>query len=59
LVPGTIDAHEIIPGGESGVVGSPLRANQLGAWLTDNYHQLLITSEQVRENAAKVTRYLP
>ncbi|HEV3455959.1 MAG TPA: penicillin acylase family protein, partial [Thermoanaerobaculia bacterium] len=59
LVPGTIDAHEIIPGGESGVVGSPLRANQLGAWLTDSYHQLLITSEQVRENTAKVTHYLP
>jgi penicillin amidase len=59
LVPGAIDAHEIIPGGESGVVGSPQRANQLGAWLTDQVHQLLITSEQVRENAVKVTRFVP
>jgi penicillin amidase len=59
MVPGAIDAHEIIPGGESGVVGSPQRANQLGAWLTDQYHQLLITSEQVRAGAVKVTRFVP
>ncbi|HVR08937.1 MAG TPA: penicillin acylase family protein [Thermoanaerobaculia bacterium] len=59
LAPSAIDAQEIIPGGESGVVGSPQRANQLGAWLTDQYHPLLITSEQVRENAVKVTRFLP
>jgi penicillin G amidase len=59
MVPGAIDAQEIIPGGESGVVGSPQRANQLGAWLTDQYHPLLITSAQVRASAVKVTRYVP
>ncbi|MBV8201364.1 MAG: penicillin acylase family protein [Acidobacteria bacterium] len=59
MVPGAIAAEEIIPGGESGVAGSPERANQLGAWLTDRYHQLLITSEQVRDNAVKVTRFVP
>jgi penicillin amidase len=59
LVPGAIAAQEIIPGGESGVIGSPRRANQLGRWLTDRYHPLLITSEQVRANLAGLTQYAP
>jgi penicillin amidase len=59
LAPGAIAAQEIIPGGESGVIGSPLRANQLGRWLTDRYHPLLITSEQVRGNSAQLTQYAP
>jgi penicillin amidase len=59
LDPGAISAQEIIPGGESGVIGSPRRANQLGRWLTDRYHPLLITSEQVRANSAQLTQYAP
>ena len=59
LDPGAIAAQEIIPGGESGVIGSPRRANQLGRWLTDRYHPLLITSEQVRANSAQLTQYAP
>jgi penicillin amidase len=59
LLPGAIDAQEIIPGGESGVVGSPDRANQLGRWLTNQYHQLLITSQQVLAGGGIVTHFLP
>ncbi len=29
---------EVIPGGESGVPGSPFFGSQLGLWLTDHYH---------------------
>jgi len=29
---------EVIPGGESGVPGSPFFGSQLGLWLTDRYH---------------------
>src|SRR5262249_675728 len=40
MTPNNIAAFEVIPGGESGVLGSPDRANQLGSWLTDQYHPL-------------------
>jgi penicillin G amidase len=32
------DAEEIIPGGTSGVPGSPFQADQLPLWLTNHYH---------------------
>ena len=38
-----VEAEEVIPGGESGVVGSPLYADQLPLWLTNRYHPLLLT----------------
>lgn len=38
----TIDAAEVIPGGNSGVLGSPNYADQLGLWLTNGYHVLPI-----------------
>ncbi len=59
MIPNAIAAYEIVPGGESGVVGSPDRANQLGRWLTDAYHPLLITPQQVHDNAVTTTTYLP
>jgi penicillin amidase len=46
-----IAASEIIPGGQSGVLGSPLYASQLSRWLTNNYHALLISGA----DAAKVS----
>lgn len=55
MLPGAIAAQEIIPGGESGVLGSPHRADQLGRWLTNQYHPLLITSAQVRAASVSVT----
>jgi penicillin amidase len=47
----TISASEIIPGGQSGVLGSPLYSSQLSRWLTNNYHALPISAA----DAAKVT----
>lgn len=38
----TIGASEVIPGGNSGVLGSPHYADQLALWLTDHYHPLAI-----------------
>jgi penicillin G amidase len=34
--PGHIDAQSILPGGNSGIVGDELYANQLGRWLTND-----------------------
>jgi penicillin G amidase len=31
-------AEEVIPGGESGVPGSPFRVDQLFLWLTNHYY---------------------
>ena len=37
-----ITAYEVIPGGNSAVIGSPNYADQLPLWLTNNYHPLAI-----------------
>jgi penicillin G amidase len=37
-----IAAENIHPGGQSGVIGTPTYASQLGRWLTNNYKPLLI-----------------
>lgn len=39
----TINAGQIIPGGPSGVLGSPFYASQLGRWLTAQYKPLPIS----------------
>jgi penicillin amidase len=36
------DLRQILPGGESGVLGSPFYASQLSRWLTNNYKKLEI-----------------
>ncbi|HMW00847.1 MAG TPA: penicillin acylase family protein [Acidobacteriota bacterium] len=47
-----VNAFQILPGGESGNVTSPFYANQVGRWLTNKYHPLLLTDAEVE--AAKV-----
>lgn len=42
-----IAASEILPGGESGVLGSPLYASQLSRWLTNAYHPLPVPAAAV------------
>jgi penicillin amidase len=42
LDPAGIDARQVIPGGQSGVPGSPHYADQLPLWLTNRYHELVI-----------------
>ncbi|MDA8020212.1 MAG: penicillin acylase family protein [Thermoanaerobaculia bacterium] len=59
LDPGGIDAKQIIPGGQSGVVASPLYASQLERWLTNSYHPLLLEPEDVDAAAVTVQQFLP
>ncbi|MCB1611700.1 MAG: penicillin acylase family protein, partial [Xanthomonadales bacterium] len=41
-----ISAENIHPGGQSGVLGSPTYASQLGRWLTNRYKTLIINRDQ-------------
>jgi penicillin amidase len=54
-----IVAAQIIPGGQSGVPGSPLYASQLGRWLTNGYHTLAIDRSDAAAAATSVTHYVP
>ena len=51
LDPAGIQAEQIIPGGQSGVVVSPDYASQLGRWLTNDYHPLLLSEIDVGQAA--------
>ena len=53
----TIAASEIIPGGQSAVLGSPLYASQLGRWLTNNYHVLPVPVTAVQ--ATSTVEFVP
>ena len=59
LDPNGIQAEEIIPGGESGVVISPNYANQLGRWLTNDYHPLLLDAADVAGDVVSQTDFEP
>jgi penicillin amidase len=54
-----VNAYQIIPGGQSGVLGSPFYANQLGRWLTHQYHQILLSPGQVQGDTASELVYTP
>jgi penicillin amidase len=47
LTPGGVDAMQVIPGGQSGVLGSPFQFDQLLLWLTNHYHPVYLTPGQV------------
>jgi penicillin G amidase len=42
-----IRSLQIIPGGESGAAGSRLYTNQLSLWLTNDYHPVFFTSDEI------------
>lgn len=46
-----IKADQVIPGGESGVLGRRHYVSQLGRWLTNHYHPLLLSPEDVEAEA--------
>ncbi|MBN8741519.1 MAG: hypothetical protein BGP24_19530 [Lysobacterales bacterium 69-70] len=54
-----ISADEIIPGGQSAVLGSPLYASQLGRWLTNNYHALPINITAASAVSTSVQEFAP
>lgn len=46
-----IEADQIIPGGQSGVLGRRHYVSQLGRWLTNHYHPMLLTPRDVATGA--------
>jgi len=50
--PDGLRALQVIPGGQSGILGHPHYASQLGLWLTNDYHPLWFTPEEVERNKA-------
>lgn len=54
-----IRAIQSIPGGVSAYLDSPFFTNMLGPWLTNDYHAVRFTSEEVDENRSSVTEFVP
>ena len=49
----------ILPGGESGVLGSPFYASQLGRWLTNNYKTVNIKVSDAVANPIQTLNFVP
>ncbi|HSX61475.1 MAG TPA: penicillin acylase family protein [Tahibacter sp.] len=54
-----IGASEIIPGGQSAVLGNPRYASQLGRWLTNNYHALPVGVAATTAASTNVQEFVP
>jgi penicillin amidase len=52
-------AVQVIPGGESGNPAGQWFGNQLGLWLTDNYHPATIRRGEVERDAILQERFVP
>jgi penicillin G amidase len=52
-------AVQVIPGGESGNPAGPFFANQLGLWLTDDYHRATIQQGEVERDAVSREEFGP
>ena len=52
-------AVQVIPGGESGNPAGPFFANQLGLWLTDDYHDATIQQGEVERAALSREEFVP
>ncbi|MDJ0981425.1 MAG: penicillin acylase family protein, partial [Kiloniellales bacterium] len=54
-----ISGQTSLPGGQSGVLGSPLYANLLPRWLTNETHPLRQRLPELLRSVAEVTLFLP
>ena len=54
-----ITAFEVIPGGESAVLGDPNYASQLLLWLTGSYHPLVVDPTKATAGSVKVVTFTP
>lgn len=54
-----IQAQQILPGGQSGVLGHPLYASQLGRWLTNAYHPMPISVAAAAAASPTVIQFVP
>jgi penicillin amidase len=52
-------AVQVIPGGESGNPSGSWFGNQLGLWLTDDYHGVTTVRDEVLEDAVDQQQYFP
>jgi penicillin G amidase len=52
-------AVQVIPGGESGNPAGRWFGNQLGLWLTDEYHSATIDEHEIRDDASLTLRLVP
>ncbi len=59
MLPGGVDAVEVIPGGESGVLGDPYQADQLLLWLTNDYPALRHSPPDVASNSRTYQKFSP
>jgi penicillin amidase len=54
-----ISAVEVIPGGESAVLGDPNYASQLLLWLTGSYHPLVVDPHAALQGTANTLSFTP
>ncbi|MCG8462414.1 MAG: penicillin acylase family protein, partial [Holophagales bacterium] len=59
LDPGDIEAHQILPGGQSGNFADPNYSSQLGRWLTNGYHPLLLDGQAVQDDTVSRLDFAP
>ena len=57
--PRGIDGQTTLPGGVSGVLGSPLYANILGRWLTNDYYDIRQRNNDVKQNGVSTQKFVP
>jgi len=57
--PPGINGITVLPGGESGVLGSPLYANILGRWLTNDYYDIRHRNRDVKQSAVSTQKFVP
>jgi len=57
--PEGIKSYQVIPGGESGVLGARHFGDQLRMWLANEYHPVLITDHEVKGNAETYMDFWP
>lgn len=57
--PNRIKAVEVIPGGASGVPGNRFFGNQLGHWLTNDFHEAYFTFPDVLVNEISAEVFVP
>lgn len=58
MTPDGPEAIQVIPGGESGVLGSPNRTDQLALWLANEYHPLPVDLDDVNAIAVATEDYI-
>jgi len=59
LTPDGVEAVQVIPGGQSGVLGSPFSFDQLLLWLTNHYHPVYLTPGEVIQAIDTYQQLLP